>query len=561
MGILPRKCALAPAIALLFAAPVIASAQTFYEPFDISAQVPPQSGCNTSDFPGGPGTFPFPAGWLLRNVDNRTPNIAVGWIAIVDNSAWEVREDWKFDLYNCVAFSTSYYSPPGAADDWAWSPPVALLPGVSVLSWRATNYDQDYRDGYEVRVMASPNVPGGGTGVLGNQVSRSTQVFSTAAENAAWTHRAVDLSTYAGQTVYVGFHNNSNDKFLLLIDDVKIEGPTPNLVAVAAPGFAVDYSHVPDDFPIQISPRVTALNQGGVTLTNISANVTAVLDGVPVDSAPSSNTIASLGIGADAPLVFPVGYLISPGVLTLSYALTAAETPTEIETLDNVIERPGTTTGGNELTRYEGPPTGQLGIGAGNGGELGSQFKLTQTATFEGVRFGFTGHAPPDPPALDPWPDYNIIAKLWAVDGMTGKPSTVMATTVPIHPLVMAATYDVVFATGPRTLAAGTYVVTVSEPVGEGGTLPLALSPDRYKAGTTWANWPTSPSGWAHFEDFGAGLARAPAISLLTYVTLFKDGFEESAAPAQPAFKAAPRPQWPMRRAPIQVLSKVSAAH
>jgi hypothetical protein len=134
-----------------------------------------------------------------------------------------------------------------------------------------------------------------------------------------------------------------------------------------------------------------------------------------------------------------------------------------------------------------------------------------------------------------------------------------MASTVPVHPLVAGATYDVVFATGPQTLAAGTYVVTVSEPIGTGATLPLAVSPNRYRAGTTWANWPTSPGGWTHFEDFGA--PRTPAISLLTYVTLFKDGFEGSAAPAQPAFKAAARPQWPTRRAPVDVLSKASAAH
>lgn len=554
---LPCKRALASAIALFLAAPVAASAPTFYEPFDISAQVPPQSGCNTSDFPGGPGTYPFPAGWLLRNVDNRTPALSVSYV----NAAWAVREDWRFELYNCVAFSTSFYSPPGAADDWAWSPPVALPPGVSVLTWRAITWDPDYRDGYEVRVMASPNVPGGGTGVLGNQVSSSTQIFSTAAENTAWTPRAVDISTYAGQTVYIGFHNNSNDKFLLLIDDVKIEGPEPNLVAVAFPGFAVEYAHHPDGFPIQLSMAVTASNQGSVTLTNISANVTAMLDGVPVANSASSNTIASLAIGADAPLLFPAGGFISPGVLTLSYALTAAETPSEINTLDNVIERPGTTTGGNEWTRYEGPPTGQIGIGAGNGGELGSQFTLIQTATFEGVRFGFTDHAPPASPALDPWPGYNIVVRLWTRDGVTGKPSNVIATTVPVHPLVAAATYDVAFATGPQTLAAGTYVVTVSEPVGSGGTLPLAVSPNRYRAGTSWANWPTSPGGWMHFEDFGAAFARAPAISLLTYVTLFKDGFEESGALAQPAFKAAPGPPWPTRRAPVDALSKASAAH
>ena len=33
---------------------------------------------------GGAGTYVFPAGWLLRNVDNRTPDAQVAYV----NEAW-----------------------------------------------------------------------------------------------------------------------------------------------------------------------------------------------------------------------------------------------------------------------------------------------------------------------------------------------------------------------------------------------------------------------------------------------------------------------------------------
>ena len=54
-------------------------------------------------------------------------------------------------------------------------------------------------------------------------ISQSTVVFTTAAEATTWTTHSVTLDAYAGETVYIGLRNNSNDKFLLLVDDVKVE--------------------------------------------------------------------------------------------------------------------------------------------------------------------------------------------------------------------------------------------------------------------------------------------------------------------------------------------------
>ena len=72
-----------------------------------------------------------------------------------------------------------------------------------------------------------PLAPTGETGVLGNQVSASTQVFSTPAEATTSTTHAVDLGAYAGATIYVVFRSNSNDKFLLVVDDVDVTDRVP----------------------------------------------------------------------------------------------------------------------------------------------------------------------------------------------------------------------------------------------------------------------------------------------------------------------------------------------
>lgn len=168
---------------------------------------------------GGAGTYAFPSGWLLRNVDNAAPSASVGYV----NEAWERREDFKFNLSDSAAFSTSWYTPADTADDWMWTPPITLTGSSLQLKWKAVAYDASFRDGYEVRIMAAPNVPTGGNGDIGNQVSNSNILFTTSAEDTIWTDHQVSLNNYAGQTVRIGFRNNSIDQFLLLIDDVIVE--------------------------------------------------------------------------------------------------------------------------------------------------------------------------------------------------------------------------------------------------------------------------------------------------------------------------------------------------
>jgi len=162
---------------------------------------------------GGPGTFSFPAGWLLANVDNNTPTIPLitnAWIR-TDNGAGDT-----------VAVSTSDYTPPGQADDWMWTPAINVTAGnFTRLSWDAIAIDPDFPDGYEVRIMTVP--PTGSKGNIGNMLTASTQLFNIAAENAEWVNRTIDISSYNGSTVYIGFRNHSYNEYLLAVNNVKVE--------------------------------------------------------------------------------------------------------------------------------------------------------------------------------------------------------------------------------------------------------------------------------------------------------------------------------------------------
>lgn len=167
---------------------------------------------------GGAGTYAFPAGWMLRNVDNRTPAANVSYI----NEAWERREDFKNSVADSCAFSTSWYNPAANAEDWMWTPPITLPATATHLKWRAQSYDPQFQDGYEVRIMAAPDIPTGGTGVYGNQVTKSTLLASIPAENSNWTTRSVSLERWAGQSIRIAFRNNSFDKFILVVDDITV---------------------------------------------------------------------------------------------------------------------------------------------------------------------------------------------------------------------------------------------------------------------------------------------------------------------------------------------------
>ena len=124
-----------------------------------------------------------------------------------------------------------------------------------------------------------------------------------------------------------------------------------------------------------------------------------------------------------------------------------------------------------------------------------------------------------------------MVAHLRSFNTGTGKPGPIIATTTAGITDRAPTSYDLPFASGPQLLSPGTYVATVEEPVGA-TSMGLLVHVGRFQLGNVWVNWPTIPSGdWANVETFGASLERMPQISLLTSMEMFRDGFEQSAAP------------------------------
>ena len=158
----------------------------------------------------------MPGSWTLHDVDGNTPNANVNALT----AAWNA--PFALDGRD-AALSTSWFTPAGTADDWMVTPAISL-PSTSnqiTLEWLAQAPDASYPDGLEVYISTT------GTSVgdfSGSPVYNTT----TAGEAQSWTLRSVNLTSYAGQTIYIAFRNNSTDDYILGVDDVTVREVFPN---------------------------------------------------------------------------------------------------------------------------------------------------------------------------------------------------------------------------------------------------------------------------------------------------------------------------------------------
>lgn len=152
------------------------------------------------------GVGPGMAGWTRYNVDGLTPNTNVSYV----NNSW-VSNAYEFD--NNVALSTSWYTPAGTSNDWLVSPSITLPAGTNTLYWDGLAYDPSYPDSYKVYISTT-----------GNAVANFTTVLLDVdpEDSTGFVRQSVDLTPYAGQTIYIAFQNYSSDMYLLALDNIAV---------------------------------------------------------------------------------------------------------------------------------------------------------------------------------------------------------------------------------------------------------------------------------------------------------------------------------------------------
>ncbi|MBK8503281.1 MAG: choice-of-anchor J domain-containing protein [Saprospiraceae bacterium] len=426
---------------------------------------------------GGAGTYSFPAGWTLFNVDNRTPAGAVSYV----NEAWERREDFNFNVIDSCAFSTSWYTPAGVADDWMITPAIQI-PSQGMLTWNAVAYDPSFLDGYEVRIGTSPTIMA---------MNAGTQLFSIAMENNSWTSRSASLHAFAGQTVYIAFHNNSNDKFLLLIDDIVVEQILENDVEIVSFERPTEYDQipVPVDFPLNF--QATVRNNGTMAASNVHFQVTVLKDGSPAYQANSDTVVSLASLATTSQLVAPSFIPDSPGSYSIEVLTKMVETD---QKMSNDTAKAQTIVSDYVYARDNGNVSGSLGIGAGNG-FLGMEYYFPHPVSVGSVLVYYTrGYS-----------GRELGVAVWDMNG--GIPDNLIAQTDQrFYSSDSAGSYVLEFPV-PLQLDSGSYAFTTIE---FDSTLAVGSTVEIFTPGRGWINWNGNPFGdWSNPEDYGGAFARS----------------------------------------------------
>ncbi len=155
---------------------------------------------------------------------------------------------------NKMIASTSWFTPVGVANDWLISDSIVVTEPNTFLIWDSYTQDPNFRDGYEVRLSTTDKAVASFTNVL----------FTIPAELTTTQTRTVKLDAFIGQTIYFAFRNNSNDKFILFLDNIRVE-VLKDVDAIVSKVSFEKYQPVFSVVPI----TVTVENHGALPLTSL----------------------------------------------------------------------------------------------------------------------------------------------------------------------------------------------------------------------------------------------------------------------------------------------------
>jgi len=160
-----------------------------------------------------------------------------------------------------VASATSWFAPVGRADNWLITPKLKIEGENVVFSWKGFAQDAQFRDGYRVKVSTTDN----------ELASFKDELLVVRMENAAWTERALDLSKYKDQEIYIAFQHDSDDMFILRLDDILVFNRYANDAAINTMTF--DKRTCLINQPIQ-KVSFNVVNEGVQPITSFTAELT-----------------------------------------------------------------------------------------------------------------------------------------------------------------------------------------------------------------------------------------------------------------------------------------------
>lgn len=324
----------------------------------------------------------IPSTYTLVDVDGLTPASGVlGFFPEFASKPWVAIDLTATDS---AAISTSWYSPAGTADDWMITDTI-FLPTTTdpiLLSWVAAALDPDFADGYQVRIS---NTTKDVAGCLANPA-----IFTIAAESGTPTIHSVNLSSYAGDTVFIAFRNNSADMFVLMVDDIKVAIPAPYDIALVSGGTTANQFTLIPATQGKFDVKATIENLGGLAPADVKVVATFKNGNTVVYT--DSVTVAGPATGAKVTVTMPTQLTLAAAA-SLTSEITAKIAEVDGDLLNNTITSSfDVNISDTTYSRDNGftdPQYGGIGFNAsGVPGVLGQIFTLTAKDTLTSL----TGH-------------------------------------------------------------------------------------------------------------------------------------------------------------------------
>ena len=153
----------------------------------------------------------IPATWNILDLDGNT----LYWN--MPSKGWTGQWQPYYHMGKKCAANTCRFTSSAPADDYLITPAITLGTGTICLSWNGASQYSFSPETYEVRI--STTTPDD----AGMQANPALDVITSDAGN--WTEHTLDISAYAGQTVYIGFWYNSSGTYSAYIDDIRISSP------------------------------------------------------------------------------------------------------------------------------------------------------------------------------------------------------------------------------------------------------------------------------------------------------------------------------------------------
>lgn len=181
-------------------------------------------------------------------------------------------KEWNVSLMDSedgvAAVSISHRTQDLPTDNWMITPRLTLPASGACLKWTARAIHYHLRDGYKVMISTT-----------GKEYYDFEELYVVDEEEYLWTKHCVALDKYAGKNVYIAFVHNSQNKFMLAIDDMFVGQPSQAdfIVKDETPRFVGDVGTV--------QVKGSAVNSGNVVSRYLDCvvNGTDTIHGVTID--------------------------------------------------------------------------------------------------------------------------------------------------------------------------------------------------------------------------------------------------------------------------------------